>query len=176
MKKLFWINSTILAVIMLLLATYCTKEEHASITKSDSISNFNSDTATPGNLPYIWNEYVLTEYTTTSTITFLAGIKTCNLPTVVYFRYRPQSADYRDSVKGTIRTDCCNDPEIGYFEYVGTAMGLKSGTDYYWSVAVTNSAGTSVGQNFGICTLAGEPNSTSTLPATIISGNGATLN
>ena len=162
MKKVFWIKPLIFAAIILFIATDCKKEELAT---KPAISN----------PPYICSEIVLTEYTTTSTITFLAGIKTCNLPTVVYFRYRPLSADYRDSVKGTIRTDCCNDPENGYFEYVGTAMGLKSGTDYYWSVAATNSAGTSIGQNFGICTLEGEPNGTSTLPATIISGNGATL-
>ncbi len=188
MKKVFSINSSILAVIILLLATYCTEEEltKVPISESNSKSGFLaesdsiSDCGTRGNLPEIVTANVYTEYTTDSTITFVADIKTCNLPTVVYFLYGTRGVDYRDSVKGTIRTDCCNDPENGYFEYIGTATGLEPGTKYTWSPHATNSYGTSsgcsFGDNFSYSTLPGKPNGTSTLPATIISVNGATLN
>ena len=159
MKKVYWIKPVILAGIIILFATNCRKEEQSSlyksdlISESDSISIPDSDSITPGEPPYIWQQHVLDA--TTSTVTLCAGIKTFNLPTVVYFKYGTQCAAYKDSVIGTIRTDCCNDSTISYFEYVATITGLKPGTDYYWSEVATNSFGTSPGGCNYCCTMPG---------------------
>ena len=45
MKKRFWINSTILAAIILFIALSCKKEEQATVTESDSISDSQSVSA-----------------------------------------------------------------------------------------------------------------------------------
>jgi len=141
MKKVFWINSIIIAVIVLLLATECKKEELTTITKSITDSNSGSGIdSLPASFPIVFNPNL--EYGTVTDIegnvykTIQIGSQTWmaeNLRTTHYSDGSPIPLITSDSIWAALTF---NDKAYCWFNNDSASNARPYGALYTWPAAM----------------------------------------